>query len=237
MPTSHDDLLTPAELEAAQLMATLAWRLDGGQLISADQMLARLCSVPTNDVAMASMVFSDKSRTASHRRSSGHRSKSSIACAHGSPAERGRPTNVTPSHVQVATDSADVLPDCRYQAAQPRITLTDESAWTAPGKGAGAPPGAWRRRPVGRRIRRSSAGRSRAPAVPACSGRRRRARSRTGRPGAGAGARRRPGRCRPAPRRTAVPSAAGKRSTVGLRLGAPQRLLGWGRSAMVAVAA
>jgi hypothetical protein len=26
MPTSHDDLLTPAELEAAQLMATLAWR-------------------------------------------------------------------------------------------------------------------------------------------------------------------------------------------------------------------
>ena len=57
MPTSHDDLLTPAELEAAQLMATLAWRLDGGQLISADQMLARLCSIPTNDVAMASIVL------------------------------------------------------------------------------------------------------------------------------------------------------------------------------------
>jgi hypothetical protein len=37
-------------------MATLAWRLDGGQLISADQMLARLYSIPTNDVAMASIV-------------------------------------------------------------------------------------------------------------------------------------------------------------------------------------
>jgi len=57
MPTSHDDLLTPTELEAAQLMVTLAWRLDGGQLINADQMLARLCSIPTNDVAMASIVL------------------------------------------------------------------------------------------------------------------------------------------------------------------------------------
>jgi hypothetical protein len=57
MPTSHDDLLTPTELEAAQLMATLAWRLEGGQLVSADQMLARLCSIPTNDVAMASIVL------------------------------------------------------------------------------------------------------------------------------------------------------------------------------------
>ena len=57
MPTSHDDLLTPTELEAAQLMVTLAWRLDGGQLVSADQMLARLCSIPTNDVAMASIVL------------------------------------------------------------------------------------------------------------------------------------------------------------------------------------
>ena len=57
MPTPHDDLLTPTELEAAQLMATLAWRLDGGQLVSADRMLARLCSIPTNDVAMASIVL------------------------------------------------------------------------------------------------------------------------------------------------------------------------------------
>ena len=57
MPTPHDDLLTPTELEAAQLMVTLAWRLDGGQLVSADQMLARLCSIPTNDVAMASIVL------------------------------------------------------------------------------------------------------------------------------------------------------------------------------------
>ena len=57
MPASHDDLLTPTELEAVQLMVTLAWRLDGGQLVSADQMLARLCSIPTNDVAMASIVL------------------------------------------------------------------------------------------------------------------------------------------------------------------------------------
>ncbi len=57
MPTSHDDLLTPIEREAAQLLVTLAWRLDGGHLVSADQMLARLCSIPTNDVAMASIVL------------------------------------------------------------------------------------------------------------------------------------------------------------------------------------
>jgi hypothetical protein len=57
MPTPHDDLLTPTEHEAAQLLVTLAWRLDGGQLVSADQMLARLCAIPTNDVAMASIVL------------------------------------------------------------------------------------------------------------------------------------------------------------------------------------
>ena len=57
MPRSHDDLLTPTEHEAAQLLVTLAWRLDGGQLVSADQMLARLCGIPTNDVAMASIVL------------------------------------------------------------------------------------------------------------------------------------------------------------------------------------
>ena len=56
MPTSHD-LLTPTEHEAAKLLVTLAWRLDGGQLVSADQMLARLCAIPTNDVAMASIVL------------------------------------------------------------------------------------------------------------------------------------------------------------------------------------
>jgi hypothetical protein len=56
MPTSHD-LLTPTEHEAAKLLVTLAWRLDGGQLVSADQMLARLCGIPTNDVAMASIVL------------------------------------------------------------------------------------------------------------------------------------------------------------------------------------
>jgi hypothetical protein len=56
MPTSHD-LLTPTEHEAAQLLVTLAWRLDGGRLVNADQLLARLCSIPTNDVAMASIVL------------------------------------------------------------------------------------------------------------------------------------------------------------------------------------
>jgi hypothetical protein len=56
MPTSHD-LLTPTEREAAQLLVTLAGRLDGGQLVNADKMLARLCGIPTNDVAMASIVL------------------------------------------------------------------------------------------------------------------------------------------------------------------------------------
>ena len=56
MPTSHD-LLTPTEHEAAQLLVTLAWRLDGGQLVSADRLLARLCGIPTNDVAMASIML------------------------------------------------------------------------------------------------------------------------------------------------------------------------------------
>jgi hypothetical protein len=56
MPASHA-LLTPTEHEAALLLVTLAWRLDGGQLVNADQLLARLCSIPTNDVAMASIVL------------------------------------------------------------------------------------------------------------------------------------------------------------------------------------
>ena len=56
MPPSHY-LLTPTEHEAAQLLVILARRLDGGQLANADQMLARLCGIPTNDVAMASIVL------------------------------------------------------------------------------------------------------------------------------------------------------------------------------------
>jgi hypothetical protein len=56
MPASHD-LLTPTEHEAARLLVTLAWRLDGGQLVNADQLLARICGIPTNDVAMASIVL------------------------------------------------------------------------------------------------------------------------------------------------------------------------------------
>jgi hypothetical protein len=57
MPTLQDDLLTPIEQEAAQLLVTLAWRLDAGRLVSADQLLARLCAIPTNDAAMASIVL------------------------------------------------------------------------------------------------------------------------------------------------------------------------------------
>ena len=57
MPGPHDDLLTPAEHEAAQLLLTLAWRLDGGHLVRADQLLARLCAIPANDIAMASIVL------------------------------------------------------------------------------------------------------------------------------------------------------------------------------------
>jgi len=49
--------VTSATHEAAQLLVSLAWRLDGGQLVSADQLLARLCAIPTNDVAMASIVL------------------------------------------------------------------------------------------------------------------------------------------------------------------------------------
>jgi hypothetical protein len=57
MPGHHDDLLTPAEYEAAELILALAWRLDGGQLVNADRLLARLCAIPANDVAMASIVL------------------------------------------------------------------------------------------------------------------------------------------------------------------------------------
>ena len=67
MPTSHADLLTPTELEAAQLMVTLAWRLDGGQLVSADQRWpGSAASRPTTSPWRASCCC-DKSRTASTR--------------------------------------------------------------------------------------------------------------------------------------------------------------------------
>jgi hypothetical protein len=58
MPGPHDRrLLTAAEREAAQLIVTLAGRLEGGQLANADRMLARLCAIPANDIAMASIVL------------------------------------------------------------------------------------------------------------------------------------------------------------------------------------
>jgi hypothetical protein len=57
MPGPQPELLTPVEHEAAQLLVALAWRLDGGQLATADRQLARLCAIPANDVAMASIVL------------------------------------------------------------------------------------------------------------------------------------------------------------------------------------
>jgi hypothetical protein len=56
MPNSLDDL-TPTEREAARLLVTLTWQLEGGQLVGADRLLARLCAIPTNDVSMASVVL------------------------------------------------------------------------------------------------------------------------------------------------------------------------------------
>jgi hypothetical protein len=57
MPTSHDDLLTPTEHQAAQLLVLLAWRLESLQVGDADRLLAKLCAIPTNDVAMAGIVL------------------------------------------------------------------------------------------------------------------------------------------------------------------------------------
>jgi hypothetical protein len=57
MPGPQPELLTPGEREAAQLLLALAWRLDGGQLASADRQLARLCAIPANDIAMAGIVL------------------------------------------------------------------------------------------------------------------------------------------------------------------------------------
>jgi hypothetical protein len=47
----------PTRARGSPASGHLAWRLDGGQLASADQLLARLCGIPTNDVAMASIVL------------------------------------------------------------------------------------------------------------------------------------------------------------------------------------
>jgi hypothetical protein len=103
MPTSHGDLLTPTEHEAAGLLVTLACRLDGGQLVSADQLLARLCSIPTTDVAMASIVLLRQVAHSVALALQWHRSESSTTSAHGSPAEREHPAS--------AARSGD--PDCR----------------------------------------------------------------------------------------------------------------------------
>jgi hypothetical protein len=131
MPSSHDDLLTPTEHEAAQLLVTLAWRLDGGQLASADQLLARLCAIPTNDVAMASIVLL---REVAHSVAPALQRppiRSSTTSAPGSPAEQRHPAN--------AAQSRD--PSCRailpafcptnlHRAARTRTTLNSQSSRT-----------------------------------------------------------------------------------------------------------
>jgi hypothetical protein len=60
MPGPQDRLLTLAEHGAAQLLVALAWRLEGGQLASSDRLLARLCAILPNDVAMASILLLHK---------------------------------------------------------------------------------------------------------------------------------------------------------------------------------
>lgn len=57
MPASQDDLLTPTEHQAAQLLVLLAWRLESGQLGDADRLLAKLSAIPINQVAMAAIVL------------------------------------------------------------------------------------------------------------------------------------------------------------------------------------
>src|SRR5918995_7179067 len=131
MPISHDDLLTPTELEAAQLMVTLAWRLDGGQLVSADQLLARLCSIPTNDVAMASIVLL---REVAH----------SVAPVLQRPSieildllrswlagQAGRPANAAQSRDPSCRAVLPAFcPTALHRAARTRTTLNSQSSWT-----------------------------------------------------------------------------------------------------------
>jgi hypothetical protein len=102
MPSSHDDLLTPTEHEAAQLLVTLAWQLDGGQLASADQCWPDSAPSPPTTSPWRASCCSEKSRTASHRHFSGRRSRSSTTSARGSPAEQGRPASTTQSETQAA---------------------------------------------------------------------------------------------------------------------------------------
>jgi hypothetical protein len=136
MPSSHDDLLTPTEHEAAQLLVTLAWQLDGGQLASADQCWPDSAPSPPTTSPWRASCCSEKSRTASHRHFSGRRSRSSTTSAPGSPAEQGRPAN--------AAQSRD--PSCRailpafcptnlHRAARTRTTLNSQSSWTPADQG------------------------------------------------------------------------------------------------------
>jgi hypothetical protein len=136
MPSSHDNLLTPTEHEAAQLLVALAWRLDGGQLASADQLLARLCAIPTNDVAMASIVLL---REVAHSVTPALQRRPSEILDHlrsWLAGQAGRPAN--------AAQSRD--PSCRavlpafcptdlHRAARTRTTLNSQSSWTPADQG------------------------------------------------------------------------------------------------------
>ena len=94
MAGPHDDLLTAAEHEAAQLLVTLAWRLDGGQLISADQLLAGSApSPPMTSPWRASCCFG-RSCTVWHRSSVGRRPRSLATLVAGSPAGIRRQASV-----------------------------------------------------------------------------------------------------------------------------------------------
>jgi len=44
---------SPDRAQGSPAARHLAWRLDSGQLVSADQLLAKLCAIPTNDKAIA----------------------------------------------------------------------------------------------------------------------------------------------------------------------------------------
>ena len=136
MPSSHDDLLTPTEHEAAQLLVTLAWRLDGGQLASAEQLLARLCAIPTNDLAMASIVLL---REVAH----------SVAPALQRPpieildhfrawlaGRAGRPANAAQSRYPSCRAILPAFcPTDLHRAARTRITLNDHSSCTTADQG------------------------------------------------------------------------------------------------------
>jgi hypothetical protein len=135
MPTSHDDLLTPAELEAAQLMATLAWRwmvdnssapTDAGQALQHPDQRRRHGEHRAAPTSRAQRRTRDPAATDRNPRSPArmaHRPSGDVWLTWLHPTPRRRP--ILPMF----------CPTDLYQAARPRITLNDESAWAAPDQG------------------------------------------------------------------------------------------------------